>query len=168
MNCLRLSYMLLFVSMLVPTVAAADSAVLTIEGTVLPGTCVLAAPAIALAPIRGDQLQPGDNGLKGGALNLSACAGVASATLSFDGIAADNDALRWKNTASSGAASGLSIALLSGTSGSTYLKKGDSIDVAISGNAGSQPVRVGYYLPAGGAFSAGAVKAEITVTAAYQ
>ncbi len=168
MNCRRLFHVLPCLSMLLPTLAAADSAVLTIEGTVLPGTCVLATPAMVLAPIRADQLQPGDNGLQGGALTLSACVGVASATLSFDGIAADNDALRWKNTAPSGAASGLSIALLSGNSGSTYLKKGDRIDVVISGTGGSQPVRVGYYLPAEGVFSAGAVKAEITVTAAYQ
>lgn len=148
--------------------AFADTATLTITGRVLPGTCTLAAPAIALDPIKADEMTQGDNKLKAGALNFTGCIGVAKATLSFDGTAADGDAERWKNTASADAASGVSIALLAGASGATYLKKGDSVDLVVSGATATYPLRAGYYLPSASGINAGMVQTEVVVTADYQ
>ncbi|MGE8216886.1 MAG: fimbrial protein [Stenotrophomonas maltophilia] len=147
----------------------ADTATLTISGRVLPGTCTLAAPAITLDPVKANDLTQGDNLLKAGALNFTGCVGVTKAVLSFDGTAADGDAARWKNTASTDAADGVSIALLAGATGNTYLKRGDTgIDVPVTGASASYALRAGYYLPVPGGLTAGAVQAEIVVTADYE
>ncbi|MBJ7517769.1 MAG: type 1 fimbrial protein [Stenotrophomonas sp.] len=147
----------------------ADTAALTISGRVQPGTCTVSAAPITLDPIRADQLVHGDNSLKESALQLAGCVGVSTAELSFEGTADPANAEVWKNTAATGAANGLAIALLSGSSGSTYVKKGDTLSVSISGNAGSLAVRAGYHLSATGpaAVSAGDVQTEIVITAVY-
>lgn len=149
--------------------ALADSATLTISGRVLAGTCTLAAPAIALDPIRADQLKQGVNQLKTGSLEFTGCVGVSKAKLSFAGMAADGDAERWKNTAAADAADGVSIALLAGNSGTTYLKNGDSgIDVPVTGASAHYELRTGYYLPAVAGVNAGVVETSITITADYE
>lgn len=150
--------------------ASADTATLTITGRVLPGTCTLApAPTVMLDPIKADELVQGDNKLKAGSLDFTGCVGVGKAKLSFAGTAADGDSERWKNTAPADAADGVSVALLAGTTGSTYLKNGDSgIEVVVSGATASYPLRAGYYLPAAASAGAGAVQAEIVVTADYE
>lgn len=148
--------------------APADAATLTINGRVLPGTCTLAAPAVTLDPIKADQLVVGDNALKAGTLNFTGCVGVRAAKLSFAGTAATGDAQRWQNTAPD-AAMGVTVALKAGTTGNTYLKAGDSnINVTVSGTTASYALRAGYYVPAVAAARAGAVQAQITVTAAYE
>lgn len=161
---------MLFVLLLAAAPSAwADSATLTVSGRVLPGTCTLADAAINLDPVRANDLTVGDNQVKAGVLNFSGCVGVAKATLSFDGTAADGDPARWKNTASSDAAEGVSVALLAGSSGSTYLKRGDTgIEVLVTGATASYPLRAGYYLPALGGLTSGAVTTEIMVTADYE
>ncbi|MDT9583073.1 fimbrial protein [Stenotrophomonas indicatrix] len=149
--------------------ASADTATLTITGRVLPGTCTLAAPAVVLDPIKADELVQGDNKLTAGSLDFTGCVGVGKATLSFAGTAADGDAERWKNTAPADAADGVSVALLAGTTGSTYLKNGDTgIEVLVSGATASYPLRAGYYLPAAASTGAGVVQTEIVVTADYE
>ncbi|MBA0446637.1 fimbrial protein [Stenotrophomonas maltophilia] len=151
-----------------PTVLA-DTATLTISGRVLPGTCVMNAPAMTLDPIKANELSQGDNQIKAGRLDFSGCVGVTKAKLSFSGTAADGDAARWKNTADTDPAEGVSIALLAGTTGSTYLKDGDTgIEVVVTGATASYALRAGYYLPTLGAITAGAVQADITVTADYE
>lgn len=148
--------------------ALADTATLTISGRVLPGTCTLAAPAIDLDPIKADELAVGDNGLKAGALNFTGCVGVTKATLSFDGTAATGDPQRWQNSAAD-AAVGVSVALKAGATGNTYLKRGDTgVEVPVAGATASYALRAGYYVPSLAAAKAGAVQAEITVTAAYE
>ncbi|MDV3435168.1 fimbrial protein [Stenotrophomonas sp. C2852] len=149
-------------------VALADSATLTISGRVLPGTCTLAAPAITLDPVKADEMTVGDNKLKAGALNFTGCVGVMRARLSFDGTAADGDTERWKNTATTDAAAGVSIALLAGNSGTIYLKNGDTDTLTVAGATASYPLRAGYYLPSTSGINAGAVSTEIVVTAAYE
>ncbi|HEL4831122.1 TPA: type 1 fimbrial protein [Stenotrophomonas maltophilia] len=150
-------------------VALADSATLTISGRVLPGTCTLAAPAITLDPVKADEMTVGDNKLKAGVLNFTGCVGVVRARLSFDGTAADGDPLRWKNTAANDAAVGVTVALLAGNAGSTYLKKGDTnIPVVVSGTTAAYPLRAGYYLPSTSGINAGLVSTEIVVTADYE
>jgi len=148
----------------------ADTATLTISGRVQPGTCIVAAAPISLDAIRADQLVHGDNALKDSTLQLTGCVGVSSAELSFEGTADPANAEVWKNTAPAGAADGLAIALLSGSSGTTYVKKGDTLPVAISGNGGSLGVRAGYHLSATGpaAVTAGALQTEIVITAVYK
>lgn len=149
--------------------AFADQATLTITGRVLPGTCTLAAPTIALDPVKADELVQGDNKLKAGTLSFSGCVGVTKATLSFAGTAADGDPERWKNTAATDAADGVSIALLEGASGATYLKNGDTgIEVLVTGATASYALRAGYYLPSLGPVTAGAVQTEVVVTADYE
>lgn len=149
--------------------ALADQATLTITGRVLPGTCTLVAPDIDLDPIKADELVQGDNKLKAGTLDFTGCVGVGKAKLSFAGTAADGDADRWKNTATTDAADGVSVALLAGATGSTYLKNGDTgIEVVVSGATASFPLRAGYHLPAVAGVSAGAVQTEIVVTADYE
>ena len=148
--------------------ALADSATLTISGRVLPGTCTLAAPAITLDPVKANEMTVGDNKLKASTLDFTGCVGVVRARLSFDGTAADGDPERWKNTAAADPAAGVSIALLAGSTGSTYLKKGDTdVPLAVSGATASFPLRAGYYLPSTSGINAGIVSTEIVVTAAY-
>ncbi len=152
-----------------PSVALADTATLTISGRVLPGTCTLAAPPIALDPIKADELVVGDNGLKAGVLNFTGCVGVSKAMLSFSGTAATGDAERWQNTASTDPAVGVSVALLAGATGTTYLKNGDTgIEVPVTGATASFPLRAGYYATALTGLQAGEVRSEITVTADYE
>ncbi|WP_414494031.1 fimbrial protein [Stenotrophomonas maltophilia] len=160
---------LLALLMMTPGAAIADTATLSITGRVLPGTCTLAAPAITLDPVKADEMTAATpSKLKTGALNFTGCVGVARARLSFDGTAADGDAQRWKNTASTTPATGVSIALLSGTTGNTYLKKGDAdIPVTVSGATASYPLRAGYYIPTTSGINAGNISTEIVVTAAY-
>jgi type 1 fimbria pilin len=148
----------------------AATATLTISGRVQPGTCTLAAGPINLAAIRADQLRTGDNALQDHTLQLTGCVGVSTAELSFDGAADPANANVWKNTAGTAAARGLAIALLSGSSGTTYVKKGDKLSVAISGNAGSLALRAGYHLSAADASAvfAGALQTEIVITAVYK
>jgi len=135
--------------------AVADTKTLTITGRVLPGTCTLTA-----AP---------DSQIKAGALEFNGCVGVSKAVLSFAGTAADGDAERWKNTAAADAASGVSISLLSGTTGTTYLKDGDTgIDVPVTGATARYDLRAAYHAPTGSSLSAGDVSTEIVVTADYE
>lgn len=161
---------LLPVSLLVfASASRADTAKLNISGRVNPGTCTLVAAPIQLAPLRADELKQGDNAIKAGVLELRNCVGVSTATLSFDGMAADGDAERWKNTAATTPAAGLSVALLSGTTGTTYLKKGDSVPVAVTGAAGKLDIRSGYHLAgAAASLAPGVVSTEITITADYK
>ncbi|HGM5521302.1 TPA: fimbrial protein [Stenotrophomonas maltophilia] len=147
----------------------ASSQTLSISGRVLPGTCALATPAITLDSVKADALNVGNNNLKTSNLNFTGCIGVTKALLSFDGTAAEGDALRWKNTATSVPAKGLSIVLLAGASGSTPLKKGDKdIPVIVTGATASYTLRAGYYLPSTSGINAGSVQTEITITATYQ
>ena len=152
------------------SLASADTATLTISGRVLPGTCTLSAAPIALDPVKASDLTPGaDSAIKAGALEFSGCVGVSKAVLSFAGTAADGDAERWKNTAASDPASGVSIALLAGTTGNTYLKNGDTgIEVPVTGASARYDLRAAYYAPVGQARVAGEVSTEIVVTADYQ
>lgn len=149
-------------------IGSAAAATLTISGRVLPGTCTLTAPAITLDNVKADELKVGDNLLKQSTLNFTGCIGVAKATLSFDGTAADGDAQRWKNTASTDPARGVSVALLAGATGNVYLKKGDTgIEVPVTGATASYTLRAGYYLPMTSGVNAGAIQTAITVTALY-
>lgn len=150
--------------------ALADQATLTISGRVLPGTCTLNAAPIDLDPVKASDLTPGtDAQIKAGALEFTGCVGVSKAVLSFDGTPADGDAERWKNTAATDPASGVSISLLSGTTGNTYLKDGDTgIDVPVTGATARYDLRAAYHAPTGAALSAGEVSTEIVVTAAYE
>lgn len=163
---LRLSTIALLLA--IAPVVLADSATLTISGRVLPGTCTLAAPAITLDPVKADEMTVGDNKLKAGALNFTGCVGVMRARLSFDGTAADGDPERWKNTAATDPAAGVSIALLAGSSGTTYLKNGDTDTLTVTGATASYPLRAGYYLPSTSGINAGLISTEIVVAAAYE
>jgi len=149
--------------------AAGAQATLTISGRVLPGTCTLAAPTLALDPVKADEMTPGAaSSVKAGALNFTGCVGVSRARLSFDGTAADGDPERWKNTAATTPATGVTIALLAGATGNTYLKKGDTdVPVAVSGATASYPLRAGYFIPNTSGINAGNISSEIVVTAAY-
>lgn len=150
--------------------AAADSATLTINGRLLPGTCTLTVVPIVLDPVKASDLTPGaDSQVKAGALEFNGCVGVTKAVLSFAGTAADGDPERWKNTETTDPAGGVSVSLLSGTSGNTYLKDGDSgIDVMVSGATARYDLRAAYHLPTAGVPAAGAVSTQIVVTADYQ
>lgn len=149
--------------------AAHAQATLTISGRVLPGTCTLAAAAITLDPVKADEMTPGTaNAVKAGTLDFSTCVGVNRARLSFTGTAADGDPERWKNTAATAPATGVTVALLAGTTGTTYLKNGDvDIPVAVSGATASYPLRAGYYIANTSGINAGNISTQIVVTAAY-
>ena len=152
----------------VAPVAQADSAVLNITGRVLAGTCVLTAAPVALPAVKANDLADRLNNPQNATLNLDGCVGVTRATLVFDGTAESFDAELWKNTATTGAASGVSFAILQGSSGTTYIKNGTKLEVPVSGATARQPIRVGYYRTAGQGINAGAMSAEITITASYQ
>jgi len=153
---------------MLPVAALADTATLTISGTVLPGTCTLTAPAIDLDPVKADEMTVATPAkVKAGVLSFTGCVGVARARLSFDGVAADGDPERWKNTVGATPASGVSIALLSGTTGTTYLKNGDTDTVVVSGATASYDLRAGYYIGSTTGINAGNISTDIVVTAAY-
>ncbi len=149
--------------------AAADAATLTITGRVLPGTCTLATPAITLTAVKANEMAVGTpTNVKTGAVNFTGCVGVVRARLTFDGTAAVGDPQRWENTAATSPAKGVSIALLSGTTGTNYLKKGDTnIPLTISGATASYPLRAAYYVGSTAGINAGNIAADITITAAY-
>lgn len=155
---------------LLATAPLAHANTLTISGRVLPGTCTLAAASITLDPVKASDLVAGADGqIKAGALQFTGCIGVTKAVLSFAGTPADGDATRWKNTETTDPAGGVSISLLSGTSGSNYLKDGDSgIDVIVTGATARYDLRAAYFLPTAGVPEAGGVSTEIVVTADYQ
>ncbi len=150
----------------VPT-AQADTATLTLSGRILPGTCVLTAPATSLPDVKANDLVDRNNTLQNVTLSLGSCIGVTRATLGFDGTAESFDPELWKNTAATGAATGVSFALLDGTGGTTYIKKGSTLNVAVSGASASRVIRVGYYKTAGRGITAGAMSASIVITASY-
>lgn len=152
----------------VAPVTQADTATLTITGRVLPGTCVLTAPAVKLPDVKANDLVDRSNHLQNTTLNLDSCVGVTRATLAFDGTAESFDAELWKNTATTGAASGVSFAILQGTTGTIYIKKGTSLNVSVSGASARQPIRVGYYKTAGQGINSGVMSADVTITASYQ
>lgn len=146
----------------------AAAATLTINGTVLPGTCVLDLPPVTLASIAAHQLVDGDNKLIDTTLNLTGCVGVRKAKLNFDGVAEENDAARWKNTAANDAAAGMSIALRSTGKAATYIKKGDVIEISIAGPGATYAMRAGYFKAKDAVLSSGVVSTSITVTANYE
>ncbi len=86
----------------------ASSQTLSISGRVLPGTCALATPAITLDSVKADALNVGNNNLKTSNLN-SPDASASPRHCFLDGTAAEGDALRWKNTATSEPAKGLPL-----------------------------------------------------------
>ena len=148
--------------------ARADTATLTISGRVLPGTCVLAAPAVKLPDVKANDLVDTTNQLQNVTLTLRSCVGVRRATLAFDGTAESFNADLWKNTATTSAATGVSFVILQGTTGTTPIKKGTTLDVTVSGASVDQVIRAGYYRTAGQGINAGVMSADITITASYQ
>lgn len=150
--------------------AQASTGTITVTGRVLPGTCTLANLPIALADIDATALKTGhDNGLRSAVLNFTGCVGVTSIDLSFDGTDDTAQDGHWKNGATNGAASGVAVALLDGTTGSVFLKKGATKTIAVNGAATARlNVRAGYYRKAGTLLTAGTVSSQITVTAAYK
>lgn len=149
--------------------AYADTATITVTGKVLPGTCTMADVPVALDDIDAADLKAGhDNGIKPAVLNFTGCVGVTGLTLTFDG--ADDAAQdgHWQNQATGGA-TGVAVVLLDGTSGNTFLKKGNTKTISINGAAaGKLDMRTGYYRKTGTLLKAGNVSAQITVTAVYR
>ncbi|MEG0183692.1 MAG: fimbrial protein [Stenotrophomonas sp.] len=150
--------------------AHADTATITVTGKVLPGTCTMANLPIALTDIDATALKTGhDNNLRAAVLNFTGCVGVANIDLSFDGTDDATQDGHWKNGATTGAASGVAVALLDGTTGATFLKKAATKTIAVNGAATAKlDVRAGYYRKAGTLLTAGTVSTQITVTAAYR
>lgn len=146
----------------------AGAATLSISGQVLAGTCSLTVPPVTLAPLAANTLAAGDNGLVDFKLGFADCVGVKKAKLKFDGIAAEADAARWKNTAGKGAADGVSVSLLKDLTGDTYIKQGDTVDLAVAGATAELPLRAGYFYTKGAVLSSGAVASSITITADYE
>ncbi len=63
----------------------------------------------------------------------------------------------------------MSISLLAGTTGTTYLKDGDTgIDVPVTGATARYDLRAAYHVPTGAVLRAGDVSTEIVVTADYE
>ncbi|HGM6070035.1 TPA: fimbrial protein [Stenotrophomonas maltophilia] len=168
---MKTTYLLIAVLLLgAPALAHADSATITVTGTVLPGTCTMADVAVALDPIDALDLnkQP-VSGTKPATLNFSACFGVSSIDLSFDGADDSSQDGQWKNGAGSGAASGIAVALLDGPTGPDFLKRGATKVVMVNGAATAKlEMGTAYYHRPGTPFTAGAVSTQITVTAVYK
>lgn len=150
------------------SLAHADTATITVTGKVLPGTCTMADVPVALADIDATALKDGhENNLAAATLNFTNCLGVTNIDLSFDGSADAAQDGHWQNQATGGA-SGIAVALLDGTTGSTFLKKGGKKTVAVSGTTAKLDMRAGYYRKSGTTLKAGDVSTQITVTADYR
>lgn len=149
--------------------AHADSATITVTGKVLPGTCTMANVPVTLADIDATDLKTGhDNGLKPAVLNFTGCVGVSTVDLTFEGAADAAQDGHWVNQATGGA-TGVAVALLDGTTGNVFLKKGDKKTITINGAAtGKLEMRTGYYRKTGTLLKAGDVSTQITVTADYK
>ncbi|AWH45085.1 fimbrial protein [Stenotrophomonas sp. ZAC14A_NAIMI4_1] len=149
--------------------ARADSATIDVIGKVLPGTCTMANVPVALDEIDAVDLGTGgEHGLKPAVLNFTGCLGVTSVELTFDGTADATQDGHWQNL-STGGATGVAVALLDGTTGNVFLKKGATKAVTINGAAaGRLDMRTGYYRKAGTLLKAGDVSTQITVTADYK
>jgi len=163
-------YLLLTLLLAAVTQARADSATITVTGKVLPGTCTMADVPVALDDIDAADLKNGhDNGLKPVVLNFTGCAGVNSVELTFDGVADAAQDGHWQSQAAPNGSNGVAVALLDGTTGSTFLQKGAKKSVTINGAAtGKLDMRTGYYRKAGTPLTAGDIRAQITVTADYK
>lgn len=150
--------------------AHAQTANITVTGKVLPGTCTMATSLpVALTDIDATALKDGhDNNLKAATLDFTGCVGVGSIDLSFSGTADTAQDGHWMNLASTGAASGVAVALLDGST-TNYLKNGSTKTITVNGAATAKlDMRSGYYRKAGTPLVAGAVNTRITVTAAYK
>lgn len=163
---------LVFVALLfgVTPLAHADTAKITVTGKVLPGTCTMSDVPVTLDDIDATDLKAGhDNGLKPAVLNFTGCVGVGSIDLSFNGTSDAAQDGHWKNLETTGGATGVAVALLKGPTGPDYFKNGDTANVAVNGAATAKlDMGVGYFRKAGTPLVAGAVRAEITVTADYK
>ena len=150
--------------------AHADSATITVTGKVLPGTCTMANVPVALDDIDAADLKAGhDNGLKTATLNFTGCVGVGSIDLTFNGTGDAAQDGHWKNDAPTGGATGVAVALLDGPTGPSFIKDGGTKQVAVNGAATAKlDMGVGYFRKAGTPLVAGAVRAQITVTADYK
>ncbi|HEL3781534.1 TPA: type 1 fimbrial protein [Stenotrophomonas maltophilia] len=149
----------------------ADTATITVRGNVLPGTCTIAPTLdVTLDDIDATDLKAGqDNGLKPATLNFTGCVGVGSIVLTFSGTEDAAQDGHWKNGASTGAATGVAVALLDGPTGPTAIKNGDTRNVTVNGAATAKlEMGAGYYRKAGTPLVAGAVSTQITVTADYK
>ncbi|MDR2957924.1 MAG: type 1 fimbrial protein [Stenotrophomonas sp.] len=149
--------------------AYADSATITVTGKVLPGTCTMADVPVALADIDATNLSNGhDNNLTPATLDFTGCVGVARVDLVFDGAEDSAQDGHWLNQ-SAGGASGVAVALLDGSTGTTFLKKGATRSLPVDGAASATlNLRAGYYRQAGTPLKAGEVSSQITVTADYR
>lgn len=168
---MKLSTILLLLPLLAAAgQAVADSATITVTGRVLPGTCTLT-PGIpvVLDEISATDLKSGhDNGLKPAVLAFTGCVGVSSIDLTFDGAVDATQDGHWQNQVADGA-TGVAVALLEGTRGTTFLQKGTKRTITLKGAAdGKLDVRAGYFRKAGTLLKAGELSAQITVTAAYR
>ncbi|TDV29404.1 fimbrial protein [Stenotrophomonas sp. CC22-02] len=150
--------------------AHADTANITVTGKVLPGTCTMDDVTLTLDDIDATDLKAGhDNGLKPATLNFTGCVGVGSIDLKFDGTSDAAQDGHWKNLETTGGATGVAVALLKGPTGPNYFKNGDTENVAVNGAATAKlDMGVGYFRKTGTPLVAGAVRAEITVTADYK
>ena len=153
-----------------PPLAHADSATITVTGTVLPGTCKAGNLTIDLDAIDAVDIKDDlESNPKPGELAFTACVGVASIDLTFNGTGDPSQGNHWKNQATSGGANGVAIALLEGLAGSNYLQDGTRRTIAINGAAsGKYDLRAAYFHKAGTAMTAGTVTTKITVTADYK
>lgn len=149
-----------------PVPARADTATLTVTGTILPGTCKLTISPVTLAPIKADQVVGGDQGMVEGALKFGGCVGVTKAQLAFAGMAEGTD--YWKNQAGPMGATGISLVLKDGEKFDVLLKPTDTRTLTVANATASYPFKVGYHHLDKAAFTTGEVKADITVTATYE
>lgn len=148
--------------------ALADTATLTINGKVLPGTCVLDISAVKLPDLNAADVKEGDLKMTDAAVNFKNCVAIKKINLEFTGAAADADAEHWKNTApGDGAAQGLAVVLKDGAKFDVNLKNGDKRSLAASAT-NSYPFKVGYHHAKNAEFSSGNVVASITVKATYE
>ncbi|MGS7841454.1 fimbrial protein [Stenotrophomonas forensis] len=168
---MKTSYLLLAALLIsAAPLAHADSATITVTGKVLPGSCTMDDVTVTLDEIDAGDLKAGhENGLKPLSLNFTACVGVGSIDLSFDGTADAAQDGHWKNLATTGGAAGVAVALLEGPTGPNFFKNGDRKTVAVNGAATAKlDMGVGYYRNNATPLVAGAVSAQITVTADYK
>lgn len=149
-----------------PVPARADTATLTVTGTILPGTCKLTISPVTLAPLKADQVVGGDQGMVEGALKFGGCVGVTKAQLTFTGAAEGTD--YWKNQAGGMAAAGISLVLKDGEKFDALVKPNGARTLNVATDTASHPFKVGYHHVDNADFTTGDVKADITVTATYE
>lgn len=168
MNIFTSSTLALLMLAAAPAVMA-ESAVITVNGGVDPGSCTVPTVTFELPALNADQLVRKENGNVDKTL-LFECSGVASVQMTFSGTPHASDAELYKNQAEDGTqAVGIALIDKNATGSARWLGSGKRrVLTPLAGRAAFELQAAYFYQPAFGPLFASDVASSITLTLTYQ